>query len=239
MNNNTQQKIVPNEWTTSRSFDLSDYEDDIPVNTLLKIFVGAMASKNDDVAQTNLASKIIWITVSEVPEVTVYAASNMTENGATLSMNISKDFGSAIIDSGFYIGTSSSISKMTQYSFDDYGSYSATSKGDKYMTVTWLEPDTKYYFRAYAENGVGGEYTTYKTFWTEEETGSLSVDKTSVSLAWGSGNEASVKVTYSGSYSVSIDYDVSSSAVSGYDYEWLTYNKSGGTLTFMPTRANY
>ncbi len=239
LNNNTQQKIVSNEWTTSRSFDLSDYEDDIPVNTLLKIFVGAMASENDDVAQTNLASKIIWITVSEVPEVTVYAASGITENGATLSMNISKDFGSAIIDSGFYIGTSSSISKMTKYSFDDYGSYSATSKGDKSLTVTWLEPDTKYYFRAYAENGVGEEYTTYKTFWTDEETGSLSVDKTSVSLAWGSGNEASVNVTYSGSYSVSIDYDVSSSAVSGYDYEWLTYNKSGGTLTFLPKRANY
>lgn len=84
-------------------------------------------------------------------------------------MNLKKDNGSAITDSGFYVVESGlPTSEQETYSFKNHGSYSATKKGYKEMTITGLKPDTKYYFYAYAINGIGETVTSRKRFTTEE-----------------------------------------------------------------------
>jgi len=153
---------------------------------------------------------------------------------------VKKNYGSAIADAGFYIGTSSSKSKATKYSFDDYGPSSIVNNGKMTMNVTGLESDTKYYYWAYAENGVDETTSSYKTFRTEEDTGTLSLSKTSINWGYGVGNEENVTVTYNGSYSYSIKYDVPADVKnSEYNYEWLDVVKSGSNLNIRPDRANY
>jgi len=243
-NDATGEYYKQNYWTTKKSYSLSNITDDLSSNEFprLKIWVGAMAAKSDDPALGCLADQIIFVTVADVPTLGTQSSSNITTNGATLKMTISNQCGSDITDSGFYIGTSSTKSRMTKYSFQDYGSYSASAIGTKTMTITTLEPDTKYYYRAYAVNAMGEEYLSAKNFTTDEDTSSkkLSLSKTSLSFAWNDTASSSVTVTYSGSYSYSVAYSgISSSDKATFDYEWLTVTKSGSTLKIVPERNNY
>jgi len=129
--------------------------------------VGAVTSSTQTGAEA-FTSDIVYIYVSHEPGITNGTSSSITKTSAVLKMSVDYDYGYSIADCGFYIGTSSSISSMDQYSFHDYStSYGATTKGTKYMTITGLEPGTKYYYRAYAENDVGEEYTSAKNFTTE------------------------------------------------------------------------
>ncbi|MBQ4042598.1 MAG: InlB B-repeat-containing protein [Clostridia bacterium] len=232
-----------NEWTRRTSYSLENlFDEELGSNEYprLKIWVGAMASKNDDPGLTSISNTSIIAVVSEAPDITNDGSSNITSDGAALKMTVKRNYSSKIADAGFYIGTSSSRSKAEKYSFDDYGPSSVVDSGTMTMDVTGLKSDTKYYYWAYAENDVDETTSTYKTFRTEEAAGTLSLSKTSINWAYGADNEENVTVAYNGSYSYSIEYDVPADIKnSDFNYEWLKVEKSGSKLNIRPDRANY
>ena len=84
-------------------------------------------------------------------------------------MSLDKNNGNAVSDCGFYFGTSPTRSRMTKYSFKDYGTYDVSTKETKYMTISNLTQGTEYYYRAYAVNEVGEEYTDAESFTTLDD----------------------------------------------------------------------
>ncbi len=154
-NVSTNALVLQNQWTTGTSMKISNYLPDEKGE--YKLWVGA----SDSASSMNiLASSTIYIYVAHEPDITNGSASAVTDSGATLQMTIDLDYGYSISDHGFYIGTSSAKSAMTRYSLG------ATGKGTKTLKVSDLEAGTKYYYRAYAVNDVGEEYTTAKSFTT-------------------------------------------------------------------------
>ena len=115
-----------------------------------------MPSKSAE-AGAALAEAILSVyTQPEAPEIQEETWEAVTHDSITLSMNITRNNGSAITDSGFYVVKNGlPTSEWVQYSFSDYGSYSATAGGYKEMTITGLMPDTSYLCYGYAVNGVG------------------------------------------------------------------------------------
>lgn len=158
--------LVSGKYTTSTYFTATSY---LPEeNCRLKVWVGAMENSTQAPVDA-FTAEIIYLNLSHAPAITNGASSSITGNGATLKMSVDRDYGYAIEDCGFYVGTSSTVSKMTKYSFWDYStSYGATSKGTKYMTISDLEPGTKYYYRAYAVNAAGEDYSSAKNFTTSK-----------------------------------------------------------------------
>ena len=240
-NDATGEYYTQNEWTTKTSYSLKNlFNDALTASEYprLKIWVGAM--KSTDISQGLVAldaQDSIIAVVSEKPDVSLDSVTNITTGGATLTMTLSKDYGSAIIDSGFYVGTSSETTAMTKYSFSSYGT--ATTKGTKTMTITGLQSGTKYYARAYAENGVDEAESTPKSFTTKTTTVPLSVSTDNVIWDWDDGNGTDVVVTSSGTYTCQITYATTGLDTSGYNYQWLDYEIYNSTLWLYPTRGNY
>ena len=234
-NHNEGTYLVQNAYTTNLYYPCSKL---FPAKrALYKIWVGAVRSASESGAAA-FTSDVTWIGMSHEPDVTLDGYSNVTQDSITLTMSINADYGSSLLDSGFYVGTSSSVSRMTQYSFQDYGSYSATTKGTKTMKITGLEPGTKYYFRAYAENEAGEEYTDYDYCTTK--TSGLSVSQSSISFGADSTRNVMITVTCDGSYSYSLEYNgVTAAQKESYNYEWLSVSKSDSTITVKPTRENF
>ena len=85
VNVDTEKDLVRNYWTTNTSYSLESlFDDTIGTNEypLLKIWVGAMASIDDNPGLTSLSSDIIYIKACEAPEITVASASIITAYGA-------------------------------------------------------------------------------------------------------------------------------------------------------------
>ena len=95
--------------------------------------------------------------------------------------------------------------------------------------------------KVFVQSVFGSEtYSCHYYFQVEAEECSLTLDKTSVSLAWEKDSEGSVQITGADSYSYSVAYDIPDSvADSGYDYAWLNVEDTGSGLIFTPGRANY
>jgi|GEM_PF-747281 len=189
--------VLQNKWTTGNSLDVSSYVED----TLgeYKFWVGAVASSSDS-ATSCFTQDYVNAYVAHEPDVTNGSASSITQNSATLSMSIDRDYGYDIEDWGFYVGTSSSVGSMEWYS------YGSTAKGTKTATITGLSPNTTYYYRAFAENEVGEEYTSYKTFTTAAAP--LSDPVVTAPVSGG---------TYSANQSITLQWNAVSGA-SGYRY---------------------
>lgn len=163
----TNELVVDNKWTTSTYYKLDGRLDAAAAE--YRIWVGAMRSKSEASSSSFTSSTITVHTKPESPEIEDETWEETTYNSVVLSMEITRDNGNAITDSGFYIVESGlPTSEADKYSFKKYGSYSATSKGYKKMTITGLKPDTKYQFWAYAVNGVGETETSSHYFRTDE-----------------------------------------------------------------------
>lgn len=152
----TDELVLSNTYLTTTSKKISSYIDEIGQ---YRIWVGAVDSSSK-IATESFTSDTINIYVSHEPDITNGSASSITQNSAVLSMTINRDYEYSIDDWGFYVGTSSTRSSMEQYS------YGYTTKGTKTATITGLSPNTTYYYRAFAENEAGEEYTTAKSFTT-------------------------------------------------------------------------
>ena len=159
-NDETGEYYIQNKSVTRTYFSIGSYLPEEPA--LIKVLVSAVKSTSETAEQA-FTSDSIYLNIGHEPEVTCGASSSITKNSAKVELTISRNFGRVITDCGFYVGTSSTVSRMTRYS------YGAADKGTKTMTITGLEPGTKYYYRAYAENDVGEEYTTAKNFTTQAD----------------------------------------------------------------------
>lgn len=196
--------IIRNKWTTSLSQSLSVYSDEISGYPLLKIWVGAMASKSDDPALTSISDEIIWIKLSDAPALSVYGADRIDEESARLKMSVDLDRESAIIDSGFYFGRDSDIERMKKYSFSRYGSYDPTVKGTKYLSFSGLEAGTVYYFAAYAVNGAGRSISKVLSFTTDSAKEEISTEVVTLPISGALRTDSSVETVqgyvYKGTY---------------------------------------
>ncbi len=163
----TDTPIVVNKWTTNTYFDLDGKLD--RAASEYRIWVGAMYSKSDAGVDAFTASDIIIHTEPEAPEIEDETWEETTHESVVLSMEITKDNGAAITDSGFYIVESGlPTSESIQYSFSKNGAFSATTKGYKELTITGLKPNTKYYFWAYAVNDIGETRTSRHAVTTDK-----------------------------------------------------------------------
>lgn len=244
----TNNLILQNRYTTSTSMNISSY---VPSKyACYYIWVGAVNSADKTGAEAFTADDVYYVYVSHEPDIENDGSSNVTTTSATLSMTISKDYGYSITDYGFYIGTSSALSKMEKYS------YGATSKGSKTVTITGLTPGKKYYYRAFAENLVGEEYSAAKNFTTnsdtfyifydanggtgapDEQTKQLDVDiQLSTTIPVRSGytfkgwatSKSSTTVKYASGATYSANADLDLYAVWEADTYTVTYNANGGS----------
>ena len=157
-NLDTDELLIEQKWTTGTSLSLNNRLDQAAAP--YRIWIGAMPSKSAD-AGSALAEAILTVyTQPEAPEIQEETWVEVTHDSITLSMNITRNNGNAITDSGFYVVKNGlPTSEWVQYSFHDYGSYSATTGGYKEMTITGLMPDTSYLCYGYAVNGVGETVT--------------------------------------------------------------------------------
>ena len=184
--------VLERTYTTNTSYKISSYF--LEKAGIYHIWVGAVASKGDT---TYLSQDQHDFYVAHEPDITNGSASSITSTSVTLSMDINLNYGYAIDHWGFYVGTSSSVGSMDQYSQG-----STSGKGTHSATISGLSPNTTYYYRAYAENEVGEEYSTYKSFTTKAASLSKPVisspssggtynSGSSIKLQWGSVSGAS------------------------------------------------
>jgi len=204
-NMTTDTLVLNREWVTGTKLDISDY---IPASPgKYKVWVGAVEEKGG--ASPTSWQDYIKIYIAREPDITNGSASTITDDGAVLHMSVDKDYGYEITDCGFYIGTSSTKSQMTKYSFKNYStSQGATTKGEKSMTVTGLQTGKKYYYRAYAVNEVGEDYSTPGYFTTGGTSNQL--DKPVITYP-------ASNATYEASKSIKLQWNAVSD-VDGYRY---------------------
>ena len=163
----TDELLYELKWTTNTYYSLTNKLD--AAAGKYRIWIGAMPSKTADASEALAASTLTIFTKPEPPEIEDETWEDRTYNSITLSMNITKNNGSAITDSGFYIVEDGlPTSEWVQYSFKEYGDYSATSEKYKEMTITGLQPETTYHCYAYAVNDEGETITDRFSVTTEE-----------------------------------------------------------------------
>ena len=95
-----------------------------------------------------------------IPTVVTYDATDITTTAATISGNITSDGGSTITAKGFQYGTSADNLANTVTLGIGAGAISTT--------LTSLDDNTTYFYRAYASNTIGTAYGETKTFTTAE-----------------------------------------------------------------------
>ncbi len=100
------------------------------------------------------------------PDVTTKSASSVEAEEATLNGEIDDDGGEDIEEYGFYYGTSDD--PVNDGDQEEVGE--SIDEGDTFkLVVDDLEPDTLYYFCAYAINDDGEETGAVRTFTTDED----------------------------------------------------------------------
>jgi len=109
---------------------------------------------------------------SSKPSVETGNASEITQNTATLSGNVTSDGGAEVTERGFYWSTANE-----EPGEDDNVETAGAGLGEFSVTLTDLQTNTNYYFRAFATNAQGTATGSVLSFTTSEkqdiETGTL------------------------------------------------------------------
>ncbi len=130
-----------------------------------KYYFAAYAKNSEGTAYGSVLSFTAESNSEGEPEVSTRSASSIDENKATLNAELDSIGDSEIEEYGFYYGTSSSPSTKRKV-----GS-SGLDEGDDFVyRLTGLNPDTRYYFKAYATNDEGTSYGSVLSFTTEKNT---------------------------------------------------------------------
>ena len=136
------------------------------------------------------ATLVFTTSVAVIPSITTSSISSITQTTATGGGNISSDGGSAVISRGVcWSNTTSSPTISNSRTIDGSGIGSFTS------SLTGLSPNTTYYVRSYATNGVGTSYGTVWQFTTSAATlasiTTSSISSITQTTATGGGNISS------------------------------------------------
>ena len=134
-------------------------------------YVKAYAVNSAGVAYSSVVS---FKTLADVPVVQTLGSAEVGSDGATLSGTVLTDNGASITERGFVWmqgdgTTTTSNSKLK----------ASGTTGDFTATLSGLDPNKKYSFRAYAINSVGTAYGAVMTFSTIADLPSLSATKVS------------------------------------------------------------
>lgn len=105
------------------------------------------------------------------PTVGETTISNVSEHSASVFATISSDGGTVVTEKGFCYSSTSMVPTLS-----DYKVTSSTENMDIAANLTGLAAGTKYYVRAYADNGIGIGYGDVKEFTTEAEIREPNVD---------------------------------------------------------------
>lgn len=134
-------------------------------------YVKAYAVNSAGVAYSSVVS---FKTLADVPVVQTLGSAEVGSDGATLSGTVLTDNGASITERGFVWmqgdGTPTTSNSKLQAS---------GTTGDFTATLSGLDPNKKYSFRAYAINSVGTSYGAVMTFSTIADLPSLSATKVS------------------------------------------------------------
>lgn len=139
----------------------------VTVNGLIPNTLYYYRSYAINVAGTSYGTDNTFTTLSApiLATVSTIGADSVTTVKARLSGSIGSNGGSAILASGFVYGTASGLAIGSPSSNSAQTSPTATS-GSFNLNVTGLLQNTKYYYRAYAQNGVGIAYGVEDSFTT-------------------------------------------------------------------------
>ncbi len=103
---------------------------------------------------------------SVIPTVLKIAATNLTSTTATVGGNITSDGGSTVTASGIVYNTTTSPLTLFSTAIDSATSPVVTA-GIYSINPAGLTHSTKYYYKAYATNGIGTAYSTIDSFTTD------------------------------------------------------------------------
>ncbi len=150
-NNPTINDAKTNDGTGTGSFSSS--LSGLTPNT--KYYVRAYAMNS---AGTNYGNEVSFTTQGQMPALTTAIVTNITKTSATSGGTITSDGGSAITARGVCWSTSPSPTILNSKTTDSSGTGSFVSN------ITGILPDSLYYIRAYAANGVGTAYGNELSF---------------------------------------------------------------------------
>lgn len=105
---------------------------------------------------------VITYTLPSAPTVTTDYSDNVGVSGARLHGTVTDTGGATVTKRGFQYGKSQTPTWDT-YETGSYGT------GSYSRTISGLDDDTIYYYRAYAQNSVGTNYGSWLSFRTEEQ----------------------------------------------------------------------
>jgi len=161
---------------------------------------------------TRYGEQITFTTLQQTPpSVTTNSISGITYNSATCSGNVTADGGAAVTARGICWSTS------PEPTVSDSHTSNGTGTGGFSSTMTGLFPNTTYYVRAYATNGIGtayGEQNTFTTFCNP------------------------MNITITGSTTILYNQSTTLTAAGANNYVWKTGNTTVGntaTITVSPT----
>ena len=134
-------------------------------------YVKAYAVNSAGVAYSKVTE---FKTLADVPVVTTVGASEVNSGGALLSGTVDTDNGARITERGFVWMQGDGTPTTDSHRLEASG-----TTGDYTATLSGLEPNKTYSFRAYAINSVGTSYGTVMTFSTVASLPKLSATKVS------------------------------------------------------------
>jgi hypothetical protein len=173
------------------------------------------------------------------PAVNTLSASGLSASQATLNGQVSSSNNSAILDRGFYYNASGNVTTS-----DAMVSEGGTGQSSFSKTISGLNPNQRYYYRAYATNAIGLALDAADvSFYTLANTplapvlGSPSATTLTLSLATGDGNPATT--LYAIQDVVSTNYIQADGSLGATEVYQTATAWSGITVSGLSSRATY
>jgi uncharacterized protein (TIGR02145 family) len=156
---------------TDNNKNFSDSEGRVSVNWTLdntsgsKQLVAYCRDGDDNVLKSSIITINAQATQTiSTPTIVTNEATDLTENSATLNGEVISDGGSTITERGFYWSETDQTPDA-----GDNKVFASGTIGSYIKTISGLQSETKYYYRAFATNDHGTSIGTVKDFTTEQE----------------------------------------------------------------------
>ncbi|HEX3010913.1 MAG TPA: Ig-like domain-containing protein, partial [Syntrophomonadaceae bacterium] len=166
--------------------------------------------------------------IADKPSASTGSVGSYDQTNALLTGSVDDDGGAAITGYGFKWGTSSSSLAGKQYAgYDNHSGYFT-------LNISGLQPNTTYYYQAFAQNSAGPGYGDVRSFTTDQPP-APTADKPSASTgSVGGYDQTSALLTGS------VDDD-GGAAITGYGFKWGTssYSLTGKQYAGFDNHSGY